>query len=53
MGKKQLHTIANFLKQLAGKAAAALPGIIGSVLSWIFKTASKGFEWLAGNLWAL
>ena len=34
--KKQLHTIANFLKQLAGKAAAALPGIIGSILSWVF-----------------
>ena len=51
--EKQLKTIANFLKQIAGKAAAALPGIIGGVLSWIFKTASKGFDWLAGNLWAL
>ena len=51
--KKQTNTIANFLKQLAGKAAAALPGIIGSVLSWILKTAFKGLEWLAGNLWPL
>ena len=51
--KKQLHTIANFLKQIAAKATAALPRIIGAVLSWIFQTASQGVEWLASDLWAL
>ena len=48
--EKQLKTIANFLKQIAGKAAVALPGIIGGKLSWIFKTASIGVEWFAINL---
>ena len=49
----QLETVVNFLEQLAGKAAEALPEITGSVLLWIFKTASKGVEWIAGNVWAL
>ena len=53
MGEKQLQTIANSLKQIAIKVAAALPGIIGGLLSWILKTASKGLQWLAGNLWVL
>ena len=34
--KKQLHNLAKLLANLAGKAAAALPGIIGSIVSWLF-----------------
>ena len=33
--KKQLHNLAKLLANLAGKAAAALPGIIGSIVSWL------------------
>ena len=51
--KKQLQAIARWLAKLGEKALAALPGIIGGVISWIFKTASKGLGWLANNLWAL
>ena len=51
--KKQLQTVANLLKQIASKAATALPGIIGSVISWTFKTSSQRRQWLAINLWTL
>ena len=33
--KKQLHNLAKLLANLAGKAAAALPSIIGSIVSWL------------------
>ena len=33
--KKQLHNLARLLANLAGKAAAALPGVIGSIVSEI------------------
>ena len=51
--KKQLKTLAGWLKVLAGKAAAALPGVIGAIVSWLLKTAGSVAVWLAGNLWAL
>ena len=51
--KKQLKTIASWLKALAGKAAAALPGIIGAIVSWLLKTAGSVAVWLAEHLWAL
>ena len=41
------------LASLAGKAAAALPGIIGSIISWLLNLLSKTAGWLANNLWAL
>ena len=31
----------------------ALPGIIGSVLSWLLNVASKTVGWLAEHVWAL
>ena len=37
--KKQLKTLASWLKTLAEKAGAALPGIIGAIVSWLLKTA--------------
>ena len=38
------------LAQLAGKGAAALPGLI---VSWLLNLVSKTVGWFAGNLWAL
>ena len=51
--KKQLKTLASWLKTLAEKAAAALPGIIGAIVSWLLKTAGSVSVWLAEHLWAL
>ena len=51
--KKQLSNIGKLLANLAGKAAAALPGIIGSIVSWILSTASKVADWFGGHLWAI
>jgi len=40
----------SYLKTLAGKAAASIPGVIGSVISWLFKAASQIVEVLANNV---
>ena len=47
--KKHLQALGRALANLA----AALPGIIGSVVSWLVSTLGKTATWLAGNLWAL
>ena len=41
------------MKTLAGKAAAALPGVIGSILSSLFKAAATVIKYVANNLWTL
>ena len=51
--KKHLQALGGALGNLAGKAAAALPGIIGSIVSWLLSTLGKTATWLAENLWAL
>jgi len=51
--KNQLKALADWLKVLAGKAAAALPGIIGAIISWLLKTAGVASTWLAEHLWSL
>ena len=51
--KKQLSNLGKLLSQLAGKAASALPGIIGSIVSWLLNTTGKVVNWFADNLWAL
>jgi len=48
--KAALKKIASYLKRLAGKAAASIPGLIGSIISWLFKAASKVVEVLANNV---
>ena len=35
------------------KALSSLPGIIGSILSWILNGAKEVVGWLSQNLWAL
>ena len=51
--KKQLQSLGRILAKLAGKAAAALPGNIGSIVSWLLSLLGKTAVWLAGNLWAV
>ena len=51
--KKQLHNRAKLLVNLAGKAAAALPGVIGAIVSWLLSATSKVVNWLGNNLWAV
>ena len=49
--KKQLNHIQNLLKRLADKVIDSLPGIIGSVISWILSTAGKVVGYVANHLW--
>ena len=51
--KKQVNRLANALKCLAGKAVAALPGIIGSVVGAILSFLRKTVGFLAQHTWAL
>ena len=51
--KKQLSNLGKLLADLAGKAAAALPGIIGSIVSWLLSTMGKVVSWFGEHLWAL
>jgi len=48
--KGGLRNIASYLKSLAGKAATAIPGVVVSVISWLFKSASQIDEVLANNV---
>ena len=48
--KKHLQALGRALANLAGKAAAALPGIIGSIVSWLLSTLGKTATRLAENL---
>ena len=51
--KNKLKTLSQLLGKLADKALASLPGIIGSILSWILNRAKEVIGWLSQNLWAL
>ena len=51
--KKHLQSLGRVLARLACKAAAALPGIIGSIVSWLLSLLGKTVGWLAENLWAV
>ena len=48
--KKHLQSLARVLVQLVGKEATALPGIIGSIVSWLLNLLAKTVGWLAKNL---
>jgi hypothetical protein len=51
--KKHLQSLGRVMAKLAGKAAVSLPGIIGSIVSWLLNFLSKSVSWLAQNLWAI
>ena len=51
--KNKLKALSQLLGNLADKALASLPGIIGSIISWILNRAKEVVGWLSQNLWAL
>ena len=51
--KNKLKALSQLLGKLADKALASLPGIIGSIISWILDRAKEVVGWLSQNLWAL
>ena len=51
--KNELKVLSQLLGKLADKALASLPGIIGSIISWILNRANEVVGWLSQNLWAL
>lgn len=51
--KNKLKALASLLEKLASKAAAALPGILGSIISWILTRAKEVVGWLSQDMWAL
>ena len=51
--KNRLKALSQLLGKLADKALASLPGIIGSITSWILNRAKEVAGWLSQNLWAL
>ena len=51
--KNKLKALSQLLGKLADKALASLPGIIGSITSWILNRAKEVVGWLSQNLWAL
>ena len=51
--KNKLKALSQLLGKLADKALASLPGIIGSIISWILNRAKEVIGWLSQILWAL
>ena len=51
--KKWLDRLANALKRLAGKAAEALPGIIGSLVGTALSFLGKAVGFVAEHTWVL
>ena len=49
----KLKALASLLGKLGMKAAEALPGIIGGIISWILNRAKDVVGWVSQNLWAL
>ena len=51
--KKLGTNLGNGLKTLGAKAASALPGLIGAIVSFLFKAAGSAIGFLAENTWLL
>ena len=51
--RNKLKALASLLGLLGIKAAEALPGIIGGIISWILNRAKDVVGWVSQNLWAL
>ena len=51
--RNKLKVLASLLGRLGIKAAEALPGIIGGIMSWILNRAKDVVGWVSQNLWAL
>ena len=50
MDKNKLKSLSQLLGKLVDKALAALPGIICSILSWIFNRVKEVVGWLSQNM---
>ena len=51
--RNKLKALVSLLGRLGIKAAEALPGIIGEIISWILNRAKNIVGWVLQNLWAL
>ena len=51
--RNKLKVLASLLGKLGVKAAEALPGIIGGIISWIVNRAKDVVGWVSQNLWEL
>ena len=51
--RNKLKALALLLGKLGVKAAEAMPGIIGGIISWILNRAKDVVGWVSQNLWAL
>ena len=51
--KNKLKALSQLLGKLADKALASLPGLIGSIISWILNRAKEVVGWLSQNVLAL
>ena len=51
--RNKLKALASLSGKLGMKAAEALPGIIGGIISWILNRAKDIVGWVSQNLWAL
>ena len=51
--RNKLKALASLSGKLGMKAAEALPGIIGGIISWILNRAKDVVGWVSQNLWAL
>ena len=51
--RNKLKALAFLSGQLGVKAAEALPGITGGIISWILNRAKDVVGWVSQNLWAL
>ena len=51
--RNKLKALASLLGRLGIKAAEALSGIIGGIISWILNRAKDVVGWVSQNLWAL
>ena len=51
--RSKLKALASLLGKLGMKAAEALPGIIGGIISWTLNRAKDVVGWVSQNLWAL
>ena len=51
--KSMGNQLANGLKAVGAKAASALPGLIGAIVSFLFKTAGQAIRYLAEHTWLL
>ena len=51
--RNKLKALASLLEKLGKKAAEALPGIIGGIISWIYNRVKDVVGWVLQNLFAL